>query len=75
MIKSALLFEAMSPEVSSYETDDSDEEGAVGSDDEGNRLRKKVIRTHPFTWRSEEFTDVLQSLDRKIMRKKKKRES
>ena len=58
----------MSPEVSSYETD-SDEERAMGSDDEGKRPRK-VIRTHPFTWRSEEFTNVLQSLDRKIMRKK-----
>ena len=71
-INSALVLEAISPEHSSYEDKEGDSEGILqGSDDEEAEIpKKKVIKTLPLSWRSTELTNILESLDRKTMRRK-----
>lgn len=76
-IRAALVPEAMSPEVSAYETDESDKDVIGPSDEEeGTRpaaSKKKVILTQPLSWTSTKFSETLKSLDRKTMRKKTER--
>ena len=60
----------MSPENSEEEQADSD---ALDSDEEAERPRKKCIVTSPLRWRSNQFYETLQSLDRKWIRRASER--
>ena len=71
-INSALVLEAMSPEYSSYEDEEGDFDSILqGSDNEEAEIpKRKVIKTLPLSWTSPELTNILESLDRKTMRRK-----
>lgn len=60
----------MSPEHSEEEDEElpssrSDSE----SEEEDNEKKRKIIKVAPLSWRSERFTNLLNSLDRKYLRK------
>ena len=70
-INKGLLLESMSPEQSEEERDNNDDDDKATSESEesGQRPVRKVLVVRPLVWRSEKFTNILQSLDRKYMRK------
>ena len=50
------------------------DESAVESDDNENDVsNKKVFRKHVLQWQSPEFSNYIESLDRKIARKRTRR--
>ena len=58
----------MSPEHSATETEEPHSSDS-DSDDEGERQTKKVIRVRPLSWRSDRFKNIIESLDRKYLRR------
>ena len=63
-IRRGLVQEAMSPEISEEEDAEHDDSGSDNED-----VGEKKIVTRPLSWRSERFTNILNSLDRKWLRK------
>ena len=58
----------MSPEQSVEEEDDGSDD-SESDEDERHTGKSKVIRVRPLSWRSDRFTNILKSLDRKYLRK------
>ena len=67
-IRNGLNINCMSPEQS--EEEDGGESQQSDSDEDGQESNKrKVIKVRALSWRSERFTNILSSLDRKYLRK------
>ena len=58
----------MSPEQSEEEEDEGSDD-SESDEDERHTGKSKVIRVRPLSWRSDRFTNILKSLDRKYLRK------
>ena len=63
-IRRGLVQEAMSPEISDEKDAEHDDPGSENED-----LGEQIIVTRPLSWRSEWFTNILNSLNRKWLRK------
>lgn len=59
----------MSSEESEEELVQQNESSGSEEEDEPQKISKKVFKIHPLSWRSDGFTNLLESLDRKHMRK------
>jgi hypothetical protein len=61
----------MSPEQSEEEVqvDGEDESSASEEEDRPRQQRRKIIKIRPLSWRSERFEKLLESLDRKYLRR------
>lgn len=68
-IKAALVPESMSPETSDVEENEEVAHGSQSEGEEQTPADKKLIVVTPLSWRSRRFVDVLQSLDRKWLRR------
>jgi hypothetical protein len=69
-IRNGLNINCMSPEQSEEEDGGESQQSDSDSDEEGQESNKrKVIKVRALSWRSERFTNILSSLDRKYLRK------
>ena len=71
-VEKVLIAEYMSSEESTIQDTDEDPQSSGDSECEipqPKKGRKRLIR-HNLTWRSREFQDILESLDRKIARRR-----
>ena len=62
----------MSSEESIVQDTDEDPQSSDERESETSQSKKgcKQLNRHPLTWRSREFQDILESLDRKIARRR-----
>ena len=67
-IRQGLIKEAMSPEASEEDTVEDNDNSASENENDSPQDRRKIV-TRPLSWRSERFTCLLNSLDRKWIRK------
>ena len=67
-IRQGLIKEAMSPEASEEDTVEDNDNSASENENDSPQDRRKIV-TRPLSWRSERFASLLNSLDRKWIRK------